>query len=500
MEITFKPRVITYMQTGLPTTIEEFSQLQTSSAIALRKEKRQKHIMHKRLNKAHTQTQNLSLEDSISQLSLTNLHSIKAFRKLLCQEKFDFLRLFQIKPDIVHYLAEGLDYIKTEISFEIFWCFANLACGIPHFVNDVADYMQVFQDIIISGENNFLCEQACWVLGNLAADSKEKREGLRRNLVLQKALCNMVIAGNNKLSVVACWALSNILRCIKPDCSVIVELGGVRILTEICQKAYCCQAVESLWLLSFITCTYDPTVLNQIYRPATLSSISKYLNYDDNKVILPTIRALGNGFLYNQNLSPLFSDSNFSQSTLKLLINDSLQIKKETLWMLSNLFTQDYTKNLMKYIGCELIKSLCTLVSDDTQELRTEAGISLYNLSEIFSSYYLNNILEYNGSDIIKAYIINISTVPTWVNFGLTSAFDVDLLKCSLGFIILCLECNDFNKETEETLFSDELREVVEDCKFTMHKAVTKKDCHEGYILEQCNFILKSLKNDCDFS
>ncbi|OMJ81562.1 hypothetical protein SteCoe_17974 [Stentor coeruleus] len=500
MEIIFKPRIGTYMQTGLPTTIEEFSQFRTTSAIALRKEKRQKHIMHKRMNKSTTQTQNIPLEDLISQLSLTNLQSIKALRQLLCQEKFDFLRLFQIKPNIVHYLAEGLNYIKPELSFEIIWCFANLACGFPNFINDVADYMQVFQDIVINGENKFLCEQVCWVLGNLAADSKGKGEILRMNLMLQKALCNMIMDKNSKLSAVACWALCNVLRSSKPDCSVVIELGGVGILVEICQKAYCCQVVESLWLLSFITCNYDPNVLNQIYRPNILVSLSKYLNYNDNKVILPAIRALGNGFLYNQNLSPLFSDSNFSQSSLKLLTSNSFQIKKEALWMLSNLFTQDYTKSLMKYIGCELIKSLCTLVSDEIQELRTEAGISLYNLSENFSSYYLNNILEYNGPDIINAYTININTIPTWVNFGLTSSNDIDLLKCSLGFIILCLESNDYNKKTEETLFSDGLREAIEDCKFTMLKVVTKKECQESYILQQCNFILKSLKNDYDFS
>ncbi|OMJ89146.1 hypothetical protein SteCoe_8774 [Stentor coeruleus] len=501
MEIAINPRLGTFMQTGLPKTIEEFSQFRTIAAVALRRDKRQKHIMHKRMNKrlSSTPTIKISLEEAINQLSLSNLQSIKNFRKLLCQEKFDFLRLVQLKPDIVSYLAKGLESKKTELAFEVSWCFANLACGIPMLVNDVAGYTHVFHDIVVSGENKFLCEQACWVLGNLAADSIAKRDGLRLKFDLLKAMCNLMMLKNSSLSAVSCWAICNIIRSQQPDCRVIIESNGLGTLIELCQKTFSCQVTESLWLLSFITCTYNPNVFIQIYKPELLNTLVTYLNHYDSKSILPVIRIIGNGFLYNQNFDSIFSSSHFSQYTLKLLNNNCSQIKKETLWMLSNLFTLEYTRSFINNIGTDFFKTLNALVTDDNQEIRTEAGIALYNLAEIFSSTYLLTILSYDGPGIINAFTFNISNVPTWVNYGLYVNFDVDLLKCSLGFVILCMGFNELDKETEDVIFGEELKRTIEDCQYTMSKAMCQGNS-ESYIMEQCNFLLKIMKSDFEFS
>lgn len=501
MEIAVNPRLGAFMQTGLPKTIEEFSQFRAVAAVALRREKRQKHIMHKRMNKRASLTPviKMTLEEAISILSLNNLQSIKNFRKLLCLEKFDFLRLVQLKPDIVSYLAKGLESKKTELAFEVSWCFANLACGIPMLVNDVAGYTNVFHDIIVSGENKFLCEQACWVLGNLAADSIAKRDGLREKPDLLKAMCNLMMLKNSSLSAVSCWALCNILRSHRPDCRVIVESFGLGVLIELCQRTFSCQVTESLWLLSFITCSYNSNIFIQIYKPELLNILVTYLNHYDNKTILPIIRIIGNGLLYNQNLDSIFSTPHFCQYTLKLLNKDCSQIKKETLWMLSNLFTLDYTRSYMNHVAPYIFKALNILVADESQEIRTEAGIALYNLAEIFSSTYLLTILSYDGPGVINAFTYNISNVPAWVNFGLNVSFDVDLLKCSLGFVILCMDFNEYNKDTEDKLFGEELKRAIEDCQYTMSKAMCQGSS-ESYIMEQCNFLLKLMKSDFEFS
>jgi hypothetical protein len=153
----------------------------------------------------------------------------------------------------------------------------------------------------------------------------------------------------------------------------------------------------------------------------------------------------------------------------------------------------------MSNVGTDIFKALNVLVADESQEIRTEAGIALYNLAEIFSSTYLLTILSYDGPGVVNAFTYNISNVPTWVNFGLNVSFDVDLLKCSLGFIILCMDFNEFDKDTEDKLFGEELKRAVEDCQYTMSKAMCQGNS-ESYVMEQCNFLLKLMKSDYEFS
>lgn len=489
---SFNKRNLDFMCIGAPKTSQELRSFRSTAAVTLRKERRHHFLMHKRLNKVNDSPGvSVSLDSALQDLSLSNISSVKTLRKLLCSESLDLITLMQLRPNIIHELSKGLQMAKPELAYEVAWCMANLALGPPMLVNDINLYRSIFIEVVIIGENKALAEQSCWVLGNLAAENRAIREQIRNTPGLLKGMVHLLMLKSCSLNAVACWAMTNLIRGYVPDSKHFFEAGALSPVLEITHKPYSSQVVESLWLLSFFTYSAPDEVYELIYAQANITDYLKYLDYEDAKIIIPIIRILGNGFLMYPYFDYLFSTSEFSERLIKMVTNDHTQIKKESLWMLSNLITLCYIDNLMRFYGGKLISVLCALVTDETEEIKTEAGIALYNLSEVYSSLYLPRILQCSSSSIFKFFVSNIQNVPVWVKFQIQVICDIDLLKVSLGFIALCLELNECPREAEELILCDDVREAVEDCKFTLEKGQSRYSSSEAYIIQMCEHILK---------
>jgi hypothetical protein len=488
----FKDRNSSFMVTDLPKTTEEFSQFRSSALVTLRKQKRQQHILHKRLNKVNNSPGTLvSLQEVINTLNIFNIQSIKMFRKLLCEDKFDYMLLLQLKPDIVRALSKALQSKNNEMVYEISWCFANLALGPPMLVDQVGGFISVFTDIAANSEDKSLAEQACWVLGNLAADNLVMKDCIRRMPGLVASLSRLLALKNPNLNSVVCWALCNIIRSQCPCTDDLIEAGVLAPVLDISHRPYSPQVVESLWLLSFLTISALQEVYVQVYTAHNLQLYLKYLEYDDINLLIPIIRIIGNAFVYYPSLDYLFSNSLFIDHTIKLINSPNTQVKKEIIWMVSNIFALDYVKPFINYSGDSMIKILLSFIDTDEQKLITELGICIYNLSEVYNSLYFQRILHYGKTNLIDFYINIIENVPIWVKFDIEVAYDIDLLKISLGFIALAFEFTDKSKDIDEYLYSDKVRDAIEDCKDTIRKGKNKYSNDEAFMISQCDVILK---------
>ena len=480
------------MSTGVPTTADQLRVYRSAAAVTLRKQRRHQHLMHKRLNKlASSPGTLLSLDSILQSLSLSSISSIKSLRKFLCSDKVDYISLLQFHPNIVHYLSKGLESSKSELAYEVSWCFANLALGPPMLVNDIRSYKHIFTEIIISGENKALAEQACWVLGNLAADLISIKEDIKCTPGLLKGMVHLLSLSNSSLSTVACWALTNLIRGPIPDTKHFFDAGALVPVLELIHKKYSSQVVESLWLLSFFTCSAPDEIFDQVYDRYHVDIYLKYLEYDDPKILVPVVRILGNAFLMYPYLDYMFNTHNFSNRVAKLIVHENVQVKKESLWMLSNIVTLCYVEALMQYYGDEVIRALVRLISEDIEEVKVEAGIALYNLAEVYGSAFLPRILSRSTIGLFGYFVSNIQNVPAWVKFEIEIRCDVDLLRVSLGFIALCLEINEVSKEIEDYLRSDDIRDAIEDCKLTLEKGQNRYSSSEAYIIQMCEYILK---------
>ena len=494
---SFRQRNLDFMCPSLPKTYSEFSNSRSTAAVTLRKEKRQKHLMHKRLNTLkNSPGSSVSLEKVINNLSYTDLSSIKALRKLLCEDKFDKLHLLELRPDIVNYLSKGLISSKTELIYEISWCFANLAIGPPMIVNDVCNFKFFFADAIIHLDNKSLAEQACWVLGNLAADHINTKNSIVQIPGLIKSLVHLLTLRNNSLNSVACWTMCNLIRGPNPDTFIFFEAGALLPVLEITHKPYSCQVIESLWLLSFFTCKANNEIFALIYDQQNIQTYLKYLESNDPKLLVPIIRILGNGFLMYPYLDYLFITNEFSEILIKLINNQNPQVRKESLWMLSNIFSLEYSEPAMVYIGEKVIKSLISLINDEIQEIKNEAGIALYNLAEVYESRYLQSISFCTTLNVFEYYVSNILNVPAWIKLKIQGIYDIDLLKVSLGFLLLYFQQNDKKKEIEEYLYSDDVKDAIEECQITIEKGKNNSSSSEDFIIQICIDLLKWYNTD----
>ena len=154
--------------------------------------------------------------------------------------------------------------------------------------------------------------------------------------------------------------------------------------------------------------------------------------------------------------------------------------------MLSNIFSLEYSEPAMVYIGEKVIKSLISLINDEIQEIKNEAGIALYNLAEVYESRYLQSISFCTTLNVFEYYVSNILNVPAWIKLKIQGIYDIDLLKVSLGFLLLYFQQNDKKKEIEEYLYSDDVKDAIEECQITIEKGKNNSSSSEDFIIQIC--------------
>ena len=221
------------MHTHLPTSHSQFVEQTTNRAVSLRKAKRAQSFMHKRLKASFSPNPSISLEDAVAQLDVRSLGSVKTFRKLLCGPAVDYYHLYHLCPQVIDVLSPGLTNQKSELAYEVCWCFTNLALGPSFFTSKIAEYIPVFADFIIAPHNKMLAEQACWVLGNLAADRTQHRDAIKQVCRLLPALAQLLNYRIASLSTVTCWTLCNLVRGPNSDISLFLEAGALQPVVDL---------------------------------------------------------------------------------------------------------------------------------------------------------------------------------------------------------------------------------------------------------------------------
>ncbi|CAG9328922.1 unnamed protein product [Blepharisma stoltei] len=496
-EITFEHRKVTFMDTGLAKSANEFSTQRSQAVVTLRKQKRQESIRYKRLKQTTSPSCNLSLDKVLNELDISKVSTVKNLRKLLSYQKFDFNKLVQMCPNIIEILTPGLNNPQSELAFEVSWCLTNLALGPSYLIMEISKLIPAISAFIINPVNKMLAEQACWVLGNLAADSFDLRNGIRQVCGLVKGISALLQFKIPSLSAITCWTLCNLIRGSNPDISLFVENGVIFPVLDLTQRdPNSDQCIEALWFLSLLTNNTSPEAFQQIFKEENISRFFLILSSaNDPKLIIPILRIFGNAFLYYPYIDYLFN-RNFIELLIQFLSTESSQIQRETAWLISNIVScpREYIDILMSSnLSNEILDLLIWLLDNDAGDIKAEAGIALYNICEVQSSKYLLRILRKKGERLISFYQEVINNVPMWLKLGIQAIYDVDLLKASLGFCQICFEFSiqnqlDIPEETYSALNSSDLREALENCYFVFKDL---RGQNEQFMKVFCSDLLK---------
>jgi hypothetical protein len=507
MAFNFEHRRDVFMETGLPKSKQDFLNSRSEAAITLRKKSRYEALMNKRLKLTSSPTiSTKSLDTLIQELDIHNLDSVKALRKALCNSQFDYAKLERFYPDIIDRLSPGLGGTHLEVTLEVAWCLTNIAGGSKGLVSNIAELIPRLAAYILNMENKIMAEQTCWVLGNLAAESKEIRDRIKEVCGLVKGITELLLLRTTSLSTVVCWTLCNLIRDHTPDASLFIEKGVLGIVLELtrrgCDKDEC---IESLWFLSYLSNNSGSPVYEQILMPENISAYLTILSTQhSSKILIPILRIIGNTLYYYEPAFSLINNSMLIDHLTKKLSSQEASVQRETAWIFSNIFSESISQVnliLQSPYAVQIISQLINLTSSHTQEVKNEAGIALYNLCERENSAYLMTVLNIGDIELLNFYLENIEYVPNWINYRLQDITDCDLLKVSIGFIQLILSydtlCNIYvvplalPEEIKLKANSRETCEVIEKCQMTFEGCDYRLSQNEELVRSMCRELIK---------
>lgn len=490
------------MENGLPRSKADFLNSRSEASISLRKKNRYEALMNKRLKLTSSPSASSKSVDTILlELDIHNLDSVKSLRKELCNRDFDFVKLERYAPDIIQRISPGLEGAYSELSLEIAWCLTNLAVGSKSLVYKIAELIPKLASYILNLENKIMAEQACWVLGNLAAESEDIRDKIKQVCGLVKAITELLLLRTIPLSTVVCWTLCNLIRGHTPDASLFIEKGVVGIVLELTRRS-CDQdeCIESLWFLSFLTNNAGPEVYDQILHTENISSYLNILSTQHNaRTVIPVIRILGNTLFYYEPASSLINNSMFINLLSQKLSSHDIAIQRETAWIFSNIFSgpiPQINSIIQSPYAQPIINELIQLIRSDIQEVKNEAGIALYNLCERDNSAYLTIVLNMGGVELLEFYINNVEMVPQWIKFKLQDITDCDLLKVSIGFVelVLCYDTK-FPLALAEEIYmkgnSQETYEIIEKCQMMFEGFDFRLSPNEELVKRMCRDLIR---------
>jgi hypothetical protein len=254
----------------------------------------------------------------------------------------------------------------------------------------------------------------------MAAEGSEFRNSLRAANTIQY-LSPLLDKDQEDVVKTACFACSNLARGKDTNLVEFFEADIPRRVIHLLDgdKAL---VTEAAWLLAYLTSHCDDGQLQQLVDmdliPHLLAGVQGCK--DDSNLLLPFIRTFGN-LVASEDSSltdQLLNKSAFTDLLQSTLTSDIRAIKKEALWVTSNLCasTLDHIQHL---VTLDIVPTLIQLVSGGNFDIRKEAAICILNMiAKDYSLFCLCNTAQVSTS---------------FIDF--VSSHDADLVQMGIQFL-----------------------------------------------------------------
>ncbi|KAG0072579.1 hypothetical protein BGZ89_004848 [Linnemannia elongata] len=277
----------------------------------------------------------------------------------------------------------------------------------------------------LESQNLALVDQSAWALGNIAADGPKFRDRLKDNGVLPP-LIKLLDSKDLNLVQTACFALSNLARGEGAQQEALVKAGLVKpLLHHLRVDTEPAVISEAAWVVVYLTSGPENVSIQLLEHrliPLLVAPLKDFL--DQKALAIPLVRALGNiASGPDNNTSALINEPGFLPAMLQFIQSDCRPVKKESLWLMSNI-TADHTgKDLIKVIDAGFIPVLSQIATHQNFDIRKEAAYSLINLAS-------------HGPDYAKA-LPHRELLPGFLDFMRTK--DHELISLGLRYVQLLL-------------------------------------------------------------
>ncbi|KAM3588498.1 hypothetical protein VKS41_000942 [Umbelopsis sp. WA50703] len=357
----------------------------------------------------------------------SNNHEVRLdAAKYLARALFDpskAVRDFVVDGECVNILTQLLTSGDAEEQLQGVVCITNISAGsyelcikatptIPYLIS------------YLNESNVALQDQSGWAIGNMAVEGDEIRNMLRRNGVLSP-LINLLDATDSHLVQTACFALSNLARGPDAKLEEFFDAGIVPKLTSHLINNTPDTVTEICWVLSYLTAGTDQfigKVVEQGVVPLLVQNLAPLQT--QGPLALPLIRTFGNiASGPDEYTDVLLSQDMFLPGLIVLCNSDCRPVKKESLWVLSNITASRRPQVLEKVIQAGAIPVLTEIASHTNFDIRKEAAFSLTNIA-------------CHGDKYIQALPNNV-LLPGYLEF--VRSEDPELIKLGLTYLQLLL-------------------------------------------------------------
>ncbi|KAK4516640.1 Two-component response regulator SSK1p [Mucor velutinosus] len=334
-------------------------------------------------------------------------------------------------------LAQMISGSNSDEQIEAAQTISNIAAG-PYdlWIKSVSTVPYLIS--LLDSDNMNLREIAAGALGNMAAedlgdmnDEDDKVRATIRDNGAIKPLVHMLDSSDVRLVQSACFALANLARGQEGQLKefftagltdkLLKNLGNADAATEVC------------WVISYLTAgseKFREEVMAKGFADPLVKELANLV--EQGPVVLPVLRTLGNLVGSEDYLKVLAEREAFLPTVVSLIKSDqSRVVKKEALWVLSNITSSQDPEIIQKLEELDVIKHLSELVVRGAFDIRKGAAYCIMNIAN-HGSEHLDKL---SHKQLLPAFL------------DLVKSQDADMIRLGLGYIELLLTQSHKGKE-----------------------------------------------------
>ncbi|KAG0231468.1 hypothetical protein BGW42_000220 [Actinomortierella wolfii] len=402
-----------YKANPLPKTAKEVHEQRVSKDAQLRKERREALVASKRFKRSGSARDTpvesgteMNEGDSEAEITQDQVNDVKALLKSHKQEdKVDALKrlsdylstdrssgpvvAFATSTEFKDILEGILTGTDAEQQLLATWVITNMAASssalceaamtcTPHLIS------------FLDSQNVALVDQSAWAIGNMAAESPAFSERLRANGVLPP-LIKLLDSKDLNLVQTACFALSNLARGQGTANEDLLKAGLVQpLLRHLRVDTEPAVISEAAWVVVYLTSGPENLITHLLEHrliPLLVAPLKDFLSL--GALAIPLVRALGNiASGPDDNTEELINEPGFLPALHQFIQSDCRPVKKESLWLLSNLTADQQASDVAKIVQAGFLPTLANIVTHQNYDIRKEAAYSLINIASHGPEYF----------------------------------------------------------------------------------------------------------------
>lgn len=351
------------------------------------------------------------LNDAIFDLLSKNypkeLEGVTKIRKLLSREDSP-----PISEVITSHIAESLLEMThsrpKEFAFEVCWVLCNIGSGNSSSTRYLIEIksLEFFSSIFYLDPQSFdLRDQICWAVGNIAGESV-----IYRDLVIQSEICGKILEYSTILPFTEVskyqnlvWVLSNFVRGkphVSRDLSKILEKFFINAISQSNNNGL---LVDSCWGLTY--CSDDLEDFSQ-YTVNVLQKLIS-LTLKELKIAIPAFRVLGNMISNTSRSWELLEPLGILDVLLQLIEHQKPSIKKEALWICSNLCAES-DQAVMAFFKANLYQKMLLIVENQNQTVISEVIWTISNTVNTCANEFAKFLVDIGWLDKLIGLFTNV--------------------------------------------------------------------------------------------